>query len=134
MKIDELIITSRDYLEQFTHDQYRENFTRFMQKAAPFFDANTAENTDEVFSCIMAMHEGLSRRELKDILEKDKQVLAFFLTPAALKHNEQAREFAEKLKEKWNKQYPRYRYNTGTYETILHGFDSNLLGLPLRKK
>ena len=75
----------------------------------------------------------LSKKEIKDMSFKFKQVLALFLSPFCLKKGGEFEFFARELNEVWNKTYPKNVYYLTDFDSILKGFDANLLGLPLRK-
>ena len=75
----------------------------------------------------------LSRRAQKTAAEEEKRVLALFLAPAAERMGSVAADFVQVLCRQWNTRYPRNTFLAGNYETIMKGFDANLLGLPLRK-
>lgn len=64
---------------------------------------------------------------------KFKQVLALFLSPFCLKKGGEFEFFARELNKVWNKKYPKNVYYLTDFDSILKGFDANLLGLPLRK-
>jgi hypothetical protein len=75
----------------------------------------------------------LPRRERRAALDADRQVLALFLSPAALRRGESAAAFAGELCRLWRQEQPRAPYYCGEYEAIMKGFEANLMGLPLRK-
>ena len=75
----------------------------------------------------------LPKREHRDAAFECKQILALFLTPAAPRFGEEAEAFAKILNDRWNARYPGNRYLPGSYESIMKGFDSDTLGITLRK-
>ena len=121
MNFAELISASRTYLSCFDYDHYPACFQAFENDAAPLFDALEGGRAE------------LPRKVQKTAAEEEKQVFALFLAPAALRRGGAAQTFSEALCRQWNTRYPRNTFLAGNYETILKGFDSNLLGLPLRK-
>ena len=137
MTFAELISSARPYLEAFDYDHYPDCFQRFEADAKPLFDAITDETIDATAVALVAdlakLRSTLPRRTQRDAAFDQKQVLSLFLSPAAVRHSEQAKAFAEQLRDLWCQEQPRNSYLVGTYEKILKGFDANLLGLPLRK-
>ena len=137
MDLARLIIDSRRYLYEFDYDHYPVNFEAFGRCAGPFFDeleegdlGSKAEAlSDAVDNEVMA----LPKRERKAASEEAKRVLALFFSPSALKRGGRAAEFAGILCSTWNERHRRNAYSVGDYDTILKGFDSNILGITLRK-
>ena len=129
--------SARAYLACFDYDHYPACFAAFERSCAPDFAALTEENAaaeaEAIIASLSADWEALPRRERKDAAFRDKQVLALFLSPAAARSGGQAEAFSRLLRERWTARFPRNGYLPGDYETILKGFDANLLGLPLRK-
>ncbi len=137
MDLSEQITAAHAYLEQFDYDHYPSCFAAFEEQCAPFFASLEACDVPEAAAVLLARLEernaALPKRERKEALYRDRQVLALFLSPAAARSSERARAFADALREQWNRKYPRTQYLGGSFEQILKGFDANLLGLPLRK-
>ena len=137
MDLAELIISSKAYLSCFDYDHYPACFQTFEAESKAFFETlKDSEIRQAAVALIRELERRravLSRREQKHAEADEKQVLALFLAPAAALHSELARSFAEALMLEWNARYPRNTFLLGSYETILKGFDANLLGLPLRK-
>jgi len=137
MDLSELITSAHAYLGQFDYDHYPVCFQAFEEQCAPFFTSLGEHDVHEAAAGLLERldkkYESLPRRERKETLFRDRQVLALFLSPAAARSSESARAFADALREQWNRKYPRTQYLGGSFEQILKGFDANLLGLPLRK-
>ena len=137
MDLAELIIFSKNYLSCFDYDHYPACFQAFEADSKAFFEMLKDPETKHAATALIHELErrraALPRREQRRGEEEEKQVLALFLAPAAARHSEPARSFAEALMREWNARYPRNTFRLGNYETILKGFDANLLGLPLRK-
>ena len=137
MDFADLIVASRAYLDRFNYDEYPVCFAEFSAAAEPLFGAlsalESARSADRLLDKLDRLHDALPARERKKAANQDKQVLALFLSPAAIRKGGEAAEFAQLLCERWNTRHPHDRYYLGEYETILKGFDANLLGLPLRK-
>ncbi len=137
MTFAELIESARSYLGQFDYDHYPDCFQRFEADAGPLFDALTEDNSQalaaELVAELAARCSSLPRRAQRDAAYEQKRVLCLFLSPAAERHSQAARTFAERLQALWCRQYPRNTYLLGNYERIMEGFDANMLGLPLRK-
>ncbi|MCR5090379.1 MAG: hypothetical protein K6C08_12825 [Oscillospiraceae bacterium] len=137
MNFVELIRSSRPYLEVFDYDHYPRCFAAFEEKAVPLLKQLTDGRPEETACTLLDSLEKErgedSKREQREALNQDRQVLALFFTPAAGKCGEKEAAFAEVLCSLWNRRYPRNPYYIGTYENIMKGFDANLLGLPLRK-
>ena len=137
MDLAELIISSKNYLSCFDYDHYPPCFEEFEASAAELFNGLSEATLDQEVEALLQELEqrrsALSRREQKKALFADRQVLSLFFTPAARRRGGSAAEFAERLCLRWKQRYPREQYYPGDFETILNGFDANLLGLPLRK-
>ena len=137
MDLSELIIASRAYLEQFDYDHYPACFAAFEAQCAPFFASLEERDVQAAAAELLTRLEercaALPRRARSSALDRDRQVLALFLAPAAARSTARAAAFADTLREQWNTKYPRTQYLGGSFEQILKGFDANLLGLPLRK-
>lgn len=137
MDLAELISTSRSYLACFDYDHYPACFQAFEEDCAPLLDA--LEGTDpgsaaaQLIDTLERRRAALPRRVQKTAAEEEKRVLALFLAPAAERLGEAAADFVQVLCRQWNVRYPRNTFMAGNYETIMKGFDANLLGLPLRK-
>ncbi len=137
MELLEIIIASHPYLSRFSYDEYPDCLLEFEQKTADFFQSVTENNVDEkirnIISSFASRYDELPKRERKKAINDDRQILALFLTPGILRRNPPLTEFAEKLCAEWNSRFPKEKYLVGSFETIMKGFDSNMLGLPLRK-
>lgn len=137
MLLTDLIVSSRPYLAYFDYDNYPRCFNAFsvaFLSLLPSIEETGLERSAQLLLDELADQSTLlSRREQKETAYKDKQVLALFLSPAAVQIGGTAVFFSEELNRLWNLRYPRNQYYIGDYETIMKGFDTNLLGLPLRK-
>ena len=137
MEICSLILAYLPRLAEFSYSGYPPAFSSFEREAAPFFaslhEAEAEQSAARLIEELEAGRSSLSRREGKARAALEKRVLALFLAPAALRFGGPAASFAEELSRLWNARYPRNRFYPGDYETIMKGFDANLLGLPLRK-
>lgn len=138
MELYELIISFLPQTRHFNYTEYPPAFSSFEEQAAKCFDLLTEENGEaaaaELIEKLESKRASLRRREAKQRSEQEKQVLALFLAPCAVKYGGTAEAFARRLSGMWNERYPGNRFFPGDYETIMKGFDANLLGLPLRKK
>ncbi len=132
MELTRLIVSSRAYLNCFDYDHYPDCLETFEKAAAPLLSVSVSD-PELLIDELERIYADLPRRERKEAAIKDKQVLALYLSPAALRIGNGAEAYARLLCEKWNQHYPRNRYIVGDYDTIMKGFDANLLGLPLRK-
>lgn len=135
MELAELIVIGRDGLSRFNYDDYPLCFAEFERKLLllPELIGDEAAAADALMDELERRREGLSRQQRREAEQQDKQVLALFFTPAALRQDERIKSFALTLCDRWNRRYPRNKYLAGEYEAIMKGFDANLLGLPLRK-
>ena len=137
MDLAELITSSRAALSRFDYDHYTSFFQAFEGECVPFFETLKSVGTEQAAGRLMDELEErrscLSSRERKRAEEEEKQVLALFLSPCAVRRGGLAAAFAEAMNREWNERYPRNTYRIGSYEKILKGFDANLLGMPLRK-
>ncbi len=138
--LKQLIRSAHPYLEQFDYDHYPEQFASFeaslmllLREAQDEHAADTAAAAQEVVDAFSEDYSRLPWWQRGVTSSRDKRVLALFLTPAALRAGGYAADLAEQLRGCWNRRYPREPYLAGEYETIMKGFDANLLGLPLRK-
>ena len=136
MTFADLIAATRPSLAVFDYDHYPASFSAFEEQAAPLWAAAEAAPEEAAAALISALEErrlALPRREQRSAAQEEKQVLALFLSPAALRRGEGGRLFARELQRQWVARYPRNPYSLGSYESLMKGFDANLLGLPLRK-
>lgn len=137
MDLAGIISGSREYLSVFDYDHYPENFEAFGKSCSAFFDGledkDLSSEADALADELEKGKADLSRREAKTAAEEEKRVLALFFTPAALKRGGRAEEFANVLCDTWNRRYPKNAYKVGDYDTILKGFDSDFLGIKMRK-
>ena len=136
----ELLISSFDYLGRFDYDNYPVCFEEFRKKADPFFDRvkelpepERSSFAEHLAGELAEEYAALPRREQKETLQRVRQVLAMFFTPAAEKHSPEARRFASAFREHWSLQFPRYPFLPGNYEKLMEGFAFNRMGLPLLK-
>lgn len=137
MDLAELISTSRSYLSCFDYDHYPACFQTFEQDCSPILAALEGADLEsaatQLIDTLERRRAELPRRAQKTAAEEEKRVLALFLSPAAERLGGAAADFVQILCRQWNKRYPRNIFLAGNYETIMKGFDANLLGLPLRK-
>ena len=137
MALYDLILSSHPYLSEFDYDHYPENFAAFSAQAEPLLAAASGDRAETeaaaLLDALARRYEALPRRERKNVCYQDRQILALFLTPAALSIGEPAADFARTLHRLWTARFPREPYELGEYEKILRGFDATLLGIPLRK-
>ena len=137
MKLTDIIINAMPYLSEFNYDCYTNNYKKFSEDLVPVLSTALLS---EVHTAVQDLIDGfdlycssLSKKEIKDMSFKFKQVLALFLSPFCLKKGGEFEFFARELNEVWNKTYPKNVYYLTDFDSILKGFDANLLGLPLRK-
>ena len=132
-----MIASAQAYLDRFDYDHYPDCFAVFEENLDQWFAEHGALDAESETEQILKQFEErwaqLPRRERREAAYRDKQVLALFFSPAAVRTSEAAGAFAETLREKWNARFPRNTFLPGRFEEILKGFDANLLGLPLRK-
>ena len=132
-----MIASAHPFLDRFDYDHYPVCFAEFEENCAKWFAEHEAPDAERETERILEQFEArwaqLPKRERREAAHRDKQVLALFFSPAAMRGCEEGKTFAEELCRRWNERFPRNRYQLGEYETILKGFDANLLGLPLRK-
>ena len=128
----DLIVSSRPYTGLFDYDHYPACFEEFEKKAVPLL-TDTAADPGVLLETLETQRNALPGKEKKNAFLQDKLVLALFLSPVCVKIGGAVQEFAVSLRNEWIRRYPREAYLLGDYETIMKGFDANLLGLPLRK-
>ena len=137
MDLAELITESRPYLKCFDYDHYPDNFKIFEERFCSIYSELAQQDPIETASGLIASLESgralLPRRAGRTAAEEEKSVLALFLAPAAIRMGGSAPDFANALCSQWNEHYPKNIFRVGDYETIMKGFDSTLLGIPLRK-
>ena len=137
MKLTDLVIAAIPYLSEFNYDCYPDNYRKYSEEIVPVLSnallpgVNTA--VQDLIDGFDLYCSSLSKKEIKDISFKFKQVLALFLSPFCLKRGGEFEFFARELNKVWNKKYPKNVYYLTDFDSILKGFDANLLGLPLRK-
>lgn len=137
MDITELILASQRYLDEFDYDHYPGNFDSFLSQISGVI---SELNEDSYGSYITELIGNLERRILalprlkqNKARNRIKKVLALFFVPSCIKIGVNGEKFADELIIQWNKKNPREQFIRGEYETILKGFDSNILGIHLRK-
>ena len=132
-----LISSAHPYLDWFDYDYYPDCFAAFEKNCAAWFAEHgvldTERETEQILEQFEVRWAQLPRRERKEAAYRDKQVMALFFAPAAVRVSEEAAAFSETMRKKWNDRFPKNTFLPGHYEDILRGFDANLLGLPLRK-
>ena len=137
MDFIKLLDLAQPWLGCFDYDHYPANFASFEEQAAPFFrtleTASHEETAERLLDQVEARWAQLPRLRRGALAKKDKMVLALFFTPAARRHSGASAAFAETLRERWNGRFPRFRYLSGEYETIVKGFDTDFFGITLRK-
>ena len=137
MKLTDLVISAIPYLSEFNYDRYPENYKVFSEILFPVLSAALIPGVHAAVRDFMDSFEicfsSLSKKERRDMPFKFKQVLALFLSPFCLKKGGEFEFFARELNEVWNKTYPKNVYYLTDFDSILKGFDANLLGLALRK-
>lgn len=127
MDLITLITDSIPYLSEFDYDHYPDNFDTFKNELSKI--EFTGE--DDLLDKLEKRRDGLSLWKKKSAFEEHKKVLALFLCPALKKIDRE--DLAMSINNEWNERYPKNIFRPGDFETLLKGFDSNLLGLPLRK-
>ena len=137
MDLAELISASRSYLACFDYDHYPACFQAFGQDCSPILAALEGSALEsaaaQLIDTLERRRAELPRRVQKAAAKEEKQVLALFLAPTAERLGGTSADFVQILCRQWNARYPRNTFLAGNYETIMKGFDANLLGLPLRK-
>ena len=137
MTFAEWIAAAQPCLERFDYDNYPPCFEAFERELEPQLAPFAGQDPEQAVPAILAQFESrwasLPRRAQREEQQKDKRVLALFFTPAARRRGGEAAALAEALCRQWNARYPRNIYTAGDFDTIMKGFDANLLGLPLRK-
>ncbi len=137
MDLLQLLDSAHPYLSCFDYDHYPDCFREFETDADAFFRsldaAAFAETADGILDRIEARWKSVPRLKRSAAAGKDRSVMALFFTPAAARHSETARAFADVLRERWNSRFPRFRYLAGDYDAIMKGFDTDFLGITLRK-
>lgn len=133
MDFAKLILDSRKYLYEFDYDHYPENFEQFGKDVQSFMETVETANPEQISEAIDKELQELPKKEQKKASEEAKRVLALFFTPTALMIGGSAEEFATALNTTWNNNHRKNTYSMGTYDTILSGFDSSILGITLRK-
>ena len=132
-----ILDSAHPYLDCFDYDHYPRCFAEFEKNADGFFrslDANAFDETAEgLLDQVTQRWGSLPFRLRRSVPKKDKTVLALFFTPAAMRHSEAAGAFAAVFRESWNRRFPKYRYLLGDYDAIMKGFDTEFLGIKLRK-
>ena len=131
MNLKELILSSRAELAHFNSRHYPDAFSSFLAALTPLL-TEPEDRPDQLIDALSDEWEGLRRKESKNLSWDIKLVLTYYFSPAALRIGGEAAEYAEALCEEWNRRFPRNRYQTGDYESIVSGFDQTILGIPIR--
>lgn len=138
MNFAEWIAAAQPYLRPFDRDHYREHFKTFEQNMDAWAElwarSEHYEAAREVLAQFEARWSRLGWRERSKAAFKDKQVLALFFSPAAARREDGAEAFAQELCREWNRRYPRNTYLVGSHDSIMKGFDDNLLSMLFRRR
>ncbi|MBO4242861.1 MAG: hypothetical protein J5883_06245 [Clostridiales bacterium] len=119
MDLTTLLKDSFIYLSRFDYDHYPEDFESFL--------SNLKELEEIDPSLIFQERKSLPKTAVDDY----KKVIALYLCPALKKLDKAGT--AEEINRQWNETFPKDKFYISDFESILKGFDANLLGLPLRK-
>ncbi len=137
MKLTDLVIMAIPYLSEFNYDCYPDNYRTFSEGIVPVLSKallpGVSTAVQDLIDGFDFYYSSLIKKERRDMPFKFKQVLALFLSPFCLKKGGEFEFFARELNEVWNKKFPKNVYYLTDFDSILKGFDANLLGLPLRK-
>jgi hypothetical protein len=136
MDFPELIAQTRPALAQFDAVHYPAAFSAFEAQAAPLWvsaEAAPQEAAQALLSALEARRAALPRRKRRRAALEDKQVLALFLAPAALRQGGGESPFARELQRQWAARYPRDLFFLGSYEELMEGFDAFFFGFPRKK-
>ena len=124
-------------LDCFDYDHYPQCFADFEAKADAYFralePARFEDTAAELLDRTQARWRAAPFLERSKLARRDQAALALFFTPAAIRHSENARAFAELLRQRWNSRFPKNRFLSGDYEKIMLGFDKDFFGVKLRK-
>ena len=121
-----------EYLQHFTRDDYPVAFEKFKAEYSGFFAGLSDDKIDAAVSQLMLFAaDELSRKIGRRAKCFDlSSFLCVYLCPAALEFGtEAARDFAFSLAESWNKLYPEFSFEVGSYEDIVTGFRTKPFGL-----
>ena len=134
-----LIRDSYPMLDQFAADRYPDCFQDFERASEPIFhillaqeDMNLEQAARELVDALDSQRQETPKRKQKTLVDQDKRVLTLFLSPAAGRYSERAKEFALILNRVWVDRHPESPYVVGTYEKIMEGFQASFLGIPLK--
>jgi len=137
MDFFELLDSAQPYLLCFDYDHYPGCFAQFQAGADGFFASLDPGRLDAAAEEILRRAEERWRAagfwHRSELMRKDRTVLALFLSPAAARHSDTARAFADVLEERWNARFPKNRFHAGDYDKIMLGFDKDFMGIKLRK-
>ena len=132
-----MIASAHPCLDRFDYDHYPDCFAAFEENLDQWFAEHEALDAEKVTERILKQFEErwaqLPRRERREAAYRDKQVLALFFSPAAVRISEESDAFAEVLREKWNTRFPRNTFLPSRNAPSFSVNTANLLGLPLRK-
>ena len=114
-----------DHLRHFQRGEYAAAFARFAGECESLFAELTEEKLREETERFLAFAAG----ELKPRLGRRAKCfdlrcfLCVYLCPAALAYGtETARRFAAEMNEAWNRAYPEFTFEPGSFEDIASGF------------
>lgn len=111
-----------EYLRHFTRDDYSVAYQKYKAECKSFFDKLCDGNMELEISRLMdfAADELKSKIGRKTKCFDLRSFLCVYLCPAALDCG--AESFASALAEEWNKAYPEYSFQVGSYTDIASGF------------
>lgn len=137
MKLSDLIISSAAYIGEFDYDHYPSNFEKFKTELSTLLSETDSEDFGSLVSA--AINEidehiaSLPFRAKNSSRHDIKQVMALFAVPSGAVLGDKGIKFGDELMNQWNSRYKKFSFIRGDFDTIMKGFDANLLGLPLRK-
>ena len=119
------------FLNGFQKTTYPTCFADYCRIAAPFFESITdpEQAAAELVDWIDA-HPGKFFRKRR---VADRQMLMLqYTAPAAVQAGKG--DFAYALSRAWSNRHPDFPFRVGTYEVLLSGFNTTLLGFPIHKE
>lgn len=120
------------YMSQFNSAGYKNAFDKCCETAAPILAGITdnAAAAEELAAEFENEFSSMRRRRAKLTIENRKLFICFYINPVFMKLRP---ELADELKAAWDRHIPGEQYTVADYETVAGGFNTTILGIPIRK-
>ena len=121
------------YLDGFKKTQYPTCFQHYCQRTQPVWEDIAQQDPEKCAAALADWMDAHPGRFFKARRMADRQMLMLqYTAPAAVKMG--LEDFAQALSRIWTQRHRKYPFQVTSYETLLKGFNSTLLGFPMPKQ